>query len=255
MNDYGSVADLYDLYVRATFDLAFFQAEVHGTEGPVLELMAGTGRVTRAIAPHAPRLTCVDRSTPMLRRLSAALMELRPTPRVICADVVALPLQPGFTLTIIPFNSFAELTAPAAQAAALREAYRVLTDGGRLVVTLHNPVLRRRTLAAEPRLLGRHPRPAGGALEVWLRESSAGPIVASQQSYRLFDGAGALERERELSITFALIEPPQLVRLAEATGFRVEECYGDYDRSPFDRATSPLFICALTRRAGAPAFR
>jgi hypothetical protein len=43
----------------------------------------------------------------------------------------------------------------------------------------------------------------------------------------------------------------KLVGLAEATGFRVVARYGNYDRSPFDPATSPFFICKLAR--GAPA--
>jgi SAM-dependent methyltransferase len=252
VNDYSPVADLYDLYVQATFDLAFFEAEVHRAGGPVLELMAGTGRVSRAIAPHAPRLTCVDRSASMLRRLTAALGEQRPSPRVICADVVALPLERAFALAIFPFNSFAELVSPGAQAAALREAHRVLRDGGRLIVTLHNPLVRRRTLGGEPRLLGRFPRPAGGSLEVWARDTHTGTrTVACLQTYRLFDGVGALERAHQLTIVFALIEPAELVGLAEAAGFRVVARYGDYDRSPFDPATSPFFICELARGATA----
>jgi SAM-dependent methyltransferase len=251
VNDYSSVADLYDLYVQATFDLAFFEAEVHRAGGPVLELMAGTGRVSRAIAPHAARLTCVDRSVPMLRRLTASLGQQRPSPCVICADVVALPLERVFALAIFPFNSFAELVSPAAQAAALHEVHRVLCDGGRLVVTLHNPLVRRGTLGGERRLLGRFPRPAGGSLEVWARDTGVDErIVASHQTYRLFGGAGTLEHEQELILRFALIEPLDFVRLAEAAGFRVDARYGDYDRSPFGPAHSPFFICGLARRAG-----
>jgi SAM-dependent methyltransferase len=246
VNDYAAVADLYDLYVQATFDLAFFEAEVRRAGGPVLELMAGTGRVSRAIAPFASRLTCVDRSAPMLRRLHAALAHQVRAPLIVCADVVALPLERAFALAIVPFNSFAELVSATTQAEALREVHRVLRDDGRLIVTLHNPRVRRRTLGTGPRLLGRFPHPGGGSLEVWARDTRTGErTVACLQTYRLFDGAGALDRERVLTIAFALIEPPELVGLAEAAGLRVSVCFGDYDRSPFDVATSPFFICEL----------
>lgn len=250
MNDYSSVADLYDLYVRATFDLAFFEAEVRRAEGPVLELMAGTGRVSRAIAPCAASLTCVDRSAPMLRHLQAACAQRIPAPLIVCADVVALPLDRAFALVIVPFNSFAELVSPATQAQTLGETHRVLRDGGRLIVTLHNPAIRRRSLDAGRRLLGRFPRPGGGSLELWARDTRTGEgTAASLQTYRLLDRAGALERVHELTIAFALIEPPALVGFAQAAGLRVSACYGDYDRSPFDASTSPFFICELARDA------
>jgi hypothetical protein len=44
--DYDSVAELYDLYVTATYDFEFFLAEAAKAEGPALELTAGTGRLS-----------------------------------------------------------------------------------------------------------------------------------------------------------------------------------------------------------------
>lgn len=52
-NRYDDVADLYDLYVDVESDLDFFRAFAEGVGGPVLDLMAGTGRVSLGIAGGA----------------------------------------------------------------------------------------------------------------------------------------------------------------------------------------------------------
>lgn len=44
------VADIYDSYVTTTDDIPFFVEESRKAAGPVLELMAGTGRVSRGRA-------------------------------------------------------------------------------------------------------------------------------------------------------------------------------------------------------------
>jgi 2-polyprenyl-3-methyl-5-hydroxy-6-metoxy-1,4-benzoquinol methylase len=54
------IADLYDVYVTTTVDVPFFLEELKTTSGPVLELMAGTGRLSLPLAEAGARLTCVD---------------------------------------------------------------------------------------------------------------------------------------------------------------------------------------------------
>ncbi|NIR40656.1 MAG: class I SAM-dependent methyltransferase, partial [Actinobacteria bacterium] len=56
-NDYDTVADLYDAFVQIDFDLEFFRRLARGCGGPLLELMAGTGRATRALHDGCPELT------------------------------------------------------------------------------------------------------------------------------------------------------------------------------------------------------
>ena len=66
---WDAVASLYDSYVTATFDVPFFLAEAKAVPGPVLELMAGTGRVSLPLVEAGVPLTCVDASGAMLSRL------------------------------------------------------------------------------------------------------------------------------------------------------------------------------------------
>jgi hypothetical protein len=47
---YERIADLYDAFVTTDVDIPFFLEEARKAGGPILELMAGTGRLTIPLA-------------------------------------------------------------------------------------------------------------------------------------------------------------------------------------------------------------
>jgi len=243
-NDYDTVADLYDTYVRATNDIPFFVRKVAAADGPVLELMAGTGRISAAIAPHAYALTCLDRSGAMLRRLVGR----RTGAATVCADVRALPLRPHFGLVLVPFQSFAEVTDAADRALVLREIVRVLRPGGRVILSLHNPAIRGRTLDRVERILGTYTLPDGGTLDVRVSAAlDAEGLAIARQSYQLRDPDGVQTDERELVLRFVLLTQGDFEELATGAGLLILELLGDYDGSRFDPTSSPYMIWTLQR--------
>ena len=64
---------LYDRDVTAEYDVPFFRSEVEAVKGPVLELMAGTGRLSLPLIEAGATSTCVDSSAGMLEVLSRKL--------------------------------------------------------------------------------------------------------------------------------------------------------------------------------------
>lgn len=251
-NDYDGVADLYDAYVRADFDLRFFRDLARECDGPVLELMAGTGRVTRTLYAERSDLTCVDISLDMLRVLRNKAADLTPAPSVICADLRALPLRAEhFGLAVIPFNSFAELTRPEDQRAALFAIARALRPGGTFVCTLHNPEVRARTLDGQERRHGPFELEGGRRLEMAVRgRVEATGLAASDQTYRTFDSTGALVDERRQTVRFALLTRTGFTERVEAAGLEVVRLAGDYDGAPFSD-DSPYMIWWLEKRGRA----
>ncbi len=63
--DFGQVADIYDYYANADFDISFFKTLCKGHK-KILELMCGTGRISIPLAGEGHSLTCVDYSEEML---------------------------------------------------------------------------------------------------------------------------------------------------------------------------------------------
>src|SRR5918995_447313 len=103
----GAQAWIADLY-----DVAFFQEELKKTPGPVLELMAGTGRLSLPLAEAGARLTCVDVSGPMLARLRTKLVDRGLEADLVEADICQMTLpERSYGLALLPFQSFGELVA------------------------------------------------------------------------------------------------------------------------------------------------
>jgi SAM-dependent methyltransferase len=251
MNDYTSVADLYDSYVRdVRRDLAFWGRRAARATGPILEITAGTGRATVALrSASAQPIVAVDLAPAMLCRLAARFREPPAPVWPVGADAARLPLASArFALGVIPFNSLGELIEAEARAAALRELHRVLRPGACAVVTLHDPDHRRQTLDDTRRRLG--PFRAGDRrLEVLVRGRLVGSDLAeSDQTYRVLGPGGEVLEERRLTLRFVLPDATALVRMAAEAGLELQRLYGDYDESPYAPGASP-FIIAVLRRA------
>jgi SAM-dependent methyltransferase len=249
MNDYTSIADLYDVYVTDASDHTFWSRWAAQSTGPILELTAGTGRATVALrAASTEAVVALDLAPAMLRRLVA---RFRDGPRLVWAvggDLTKLPF-PGdrFGLVVIPFNSLGEVIEVPQRAAVMRELCRVLAPTGRAVVTLHNPARRRQTLDAEVRRLG----PFGMGerrLEVLVRgRLLSAELAESEQTYRVLDRADQLLEERRLILRFVLPDRSSLVKMAGEAGLEVQALYGDYDESPYVPARSRSILAVLGR--------
>lgn len=88
INDYDVVADLYEIYVPAAFDIDFFQQETQKAAGEVLELMSGAGRVSIPLTAAGVRLTCVDLSEELNAVLKGKLHRLG-----LAADVYRMDIR------------------------------------------------------------------------------------------------------------------------------------------------------------------
>lgn len=244
--DYDSIAEIYDLYVTADYDVPFFLSEVGKTNGPVLELMAGTGRLSLPLIEAGAALTCIDNSQGMLDLLSRKLEQRGLHAEVHCMDACRLDLPPHFELAILPFQAFMEIVGEEDQQAALYAVFGALAPGGRFICTLHNPTVRRTQVDGLLRVVGRFP--AGeSSLVVSGFEMGGKPVVTRLQFFELFGADGRLQWKRLLPMEFSLIEKDTFERMALSAGFRVADLYGSYDRAPFDPARSPVMVWMLEK--------
>lgn len=244
--DYDSVAEIYDLYVTADYDVSFFLSEIRGVERPILELMAGTGRLSLPLIEAGAKLTCVDLSSAMLEVLSRKLAERGLQADVRCMDVCRLERPARFELAILPFQAFMEIVGEESQRAALASVFECLVPGGRFICTLHNPAIRRAQVDGVLRIVGRFPA-EDGTLVVSGFETGGRPVVTRLQFFELFGPDGRLLWKRLLPMEFAFVEKDAFEEMAQSEGFRVSALYGSYDRAPFDPLRSPVMIWVLER--------
>jgi len=244
--DYDKVAELYDLYVSTDYDYDFFTSEVKAKGTQVLELAAGTGRLSIPLIEAGANLTCVDISQGMLGVLSQKLKKKNLTARVVCSDICKMNFQSEFELVLFPFQSFMELVGIEKQTKALGTIYCALEDGGKFICTLHNPAVRRKAVDGTLRIVGHFPK-NNGTLVVSGFEQGGNPVVTRLQFFESYNAAGNLEWKRILPMRFEFIEKQDFLEMVTSVGFRVMGLYGNYDRSEFDSIRSPVMIWKLEK--------
>jgi len=100
----------------------------------VVDLGAGTGLLTLALAPQVQHLVAVDISEPMLQRLDdTAAADGVHNVEPLVADLRRLPLDDESATLVVSNYAFHHLDDPGKEL-ALAEARRILRPGGRLVI-------------------------------------------------------------------------------------------------------------------------
>src|SRR5215469_10150174 len=110
-------------------------------DGRALEFAIGTGRVAIPLAQRGVPVTGIELSRPMIEQLRTKAAE---TVIPVIAGDMATATAPGtYTLVYLVFNTISNLLTQGEQVACFRNAARHLTPGGRFVIELEVPELRR----------------------------------------------------------------------------------------------------------------
>jgi SAM-dependent methyltransferase len=224
----------YDHAYRAhTRDIAFYVAQAQRSRGPVLELGAGTGRITLPLLRAGVQVTAVDQSEPMLARARERMARLRAADRarvhLVRADLRQLKLNERFALVIAPFNLFMHLYERSAVERALEVVRRHLRPDGRFVMDVLMPdlgVLRRdpaRFYRCRPVF-----DPSDGHRYAYAESfdyAAATQIQTVQMHFQRLDKPD-VERKTPLSLRYFF--PEELLALLHYNGFTVLQRYGDF---------------------------
>jgi SAM-dependent methyltransferase len=115
-------------------------AELAG-DGRALELAIGTGRVGIPLAARGVAVTGIELSTAMVDRLREKVDEA--TLPVVVGDMATARAEGEFAVVYLVFNTISNLLSQDEQVECFRNAARHLVPGGRFVVELWVPELRR----------------------------------------------------------------------------------------------------------------
>jgi SAM-dependent methyltransferase len=188
--------------------------------GAALEFGIGTGRIALPLAERGIEVHGIDLSRAMVARLHA-----KPGAQIVGVTIgdFAHTRVPGrYRLVYLVFNTIMNLTTQAAQVACFRNAAAHLEAGGRFVVEVTVPELRR--------------LPPGQAVVPF-------EVGAGRWAYDVYDTATqamtsnyvevAEGRGRFTSIPFRYVWPAELDLMAELAGLRPVDRWADWTRTPF----------------------
>ncbi len=259
-DDYMSIAELYDYVVpyRERQDVGFFVEAAQDSDGPVLEVGCGTGRVLIPTARQGLEITGLDLSPNMLaicrQRLQAEPHALQSRVKLVQADMRSFEFSRAFKLVTLPFRPFQHLTTVADQLACLDCIRRALEPGGRVILDVFNPRLEAlvadnvgQELAEEPEFS----MPDGR--RVIRKHKIAWRDVPNQINYveLIYYVTYPDGHEERLVQAFPMryLFRFEAEHLLARAGFEVEQLYGDYDKSPYG-SKSPGELIFVARKVG-----
>lgn len=189
--------------------------------GRALELAIGTGRVAIPLVQRGVPVTGIELSQPMIEQLRAKADEAAIP--VIAGDMVSTRAPGTYTLVYLVYNTISNLLTQGEQVACFRNAARHLVPGGRFVIELWVPELRK--------------LPPGQQATVWTSEPGYIGLdtydVLHQRivSHHFRFGAG---REARLSRSpHRYIWPAELDLMAELAGLELEARHADWSGAEF----------------------
>ena len=229
-DDYAPFYDWENARTLGRRDVRFWIDLARRADGPVLELGCGTGRLSVPVARVAPRFVGIDRSAPMLSRLTRRLRRARlgRGAVVVRGDIRALPFRRRcrFQLVMAPYGMLQSLLRDTDLTATLEAVAAVLSRGGTFGIDLVPDLPRWREYRRQVSLRGR----MSGGRRVTLIES-----VRQDRRRRLtiFDQEFIERRGRQravhrFSLAFRTLTVPQIARRLERAGFRIDAVLGDY---------------------------
>jgi SAM-dependent methyltransferase len=225
-------------YRRRRDDVDFYCVTARRLGGPVLELGAGSGRVTLALAREGHTVVGIDTSAPMLARAREAAVDL-PRGRLTLreGDMRNFSLRRRFNLVIAPFNVLMHLYEPDEFAACFDCVRRHLAPGGRFVFDVRVPGLRELCLDPTREYVGRPmTHPSLGRVrytEQFVYDAVKQVQVVTMRYYA--ENARARTRARplrEVVLSHRQVFPAELRALLKLGGLRLARRAGDFTGRP-----------------------
>lgn len=240
--NYDSLAELYDLqYRNYRDDLPFYTRLADDYGGPVLELGAGSARVSAALARAGHEVVALEPSPEMIRRGQARLRaENLANVTYIQDDMRSVQLNRKFPLVIAPFNTLMHLYTLSDQDAALQTVRAHLEPGGRFAFDLYTPNFNElNVLRLEPEW--NHVGGENSELFLLQTHDPDTQTLTTQYFLDTSDETGSSRRQRS-TLTQRYFYRFELERALTQNGFDRVQVYGDFSRSRFHARAPHLVV-------------
>lgn len=197
--------------------------------GRALEFAIGTGRVAIPLRDRGVSVVGIELSGPMVAQLRTKASEA--SIPVVIGDMTSATAPGTYSLVYLVYNSVSNLLTQAQQVACFRNAARHLEPGGRFVVELWVPELRK--LPTGQQAIVATSEPQHFCIDTY--------DVLDQQvvSHHFFFGEGS--KATTFRSLHRYIWPAELDLMAHIAGFELESRWADWSRADF-RAESPSHV-------------
>ncbi len=240
--NYDPLAELYDLqYQHYRDDLSFYTRLADDYGGPVLELGAGTARVSAALARAGHEVVALEPSPEMTTRGQARLAdEGLTTVTYHQGGMRSARLGRKFPLVIAPFNTLMHAYTLRDQDETLQTVRAHMETGGRFAFDLYTPNFSElNVLRLEPEWA--HVGEGNGELFLLQTHDPDTQLLTTRYFLDRTDEGGVLRRGR-VALTQRYFYRFELERALLQNGFTQMQFYGDFSRSRFHARAPHLVV-------------
>ena len=215
-DQYAGIAEIYDAWcLEVQEDIGFYVGMALGTETKVIELAAGTGRISIPLALSGYDVIAVDRSDAMLDLLRAKAATAGADDRIEIrvGDLVSPGVTGTYDRVLIPFRSLLHLATDDERLTALRAAHALLSPHGYLAFDVFSPT----------------PADIQATHGIWYHRDSG---AKERADWNRSDGTTHVEVEMRGRTTTLILNPlpaSRWLELVEEAGFEVITTWGGFD--------------------------
>jgi ubiquinone/menaquinone biosynthesis C-methylase UbiE len=226
MSEYDSWAPVYDAWASGmTEDVAHYVSLAREADGPVVELMVGSGRVAIEVVRETGKPVLGIDSSPAMLEIARERAEGLPV-ELRLGDVRDLELEEPAALIYVPFRSLGHLQGWREKRQVFERVARSLRPGGRFAF---NAFAFSHTIAAQ--------------LDGTTQNQNG---VVHTLRYVPADNRIEVERDDGATIRLWWATKSEWDGLIDVAGLEIEALYGWFDRRPFDDES--LEFVYVTRR-------
>lgn len=243
--NYGPASKYYDLFA-SNDDLDFYRelAVKHGRKA--LELGAGTGRVAIELAKAGVTVWGIDNSKYMLnvarQKLETSSTSIRKRVKLKLGDMRNFKLKQKFPLVCIPSATFEHCITQEDQNSCLKNVYNALERKGILAFDVSQLSSRRpqsswwidrRELSPNEEIVR----------TIFSRRNPQTNIVSVNLFFEVYKKGKLKERYYEYGEA-RISSKKEIEKMLKDAGFRVDNVYGNFDKSPHSPESQKLIFVA-----------
>lgn len=255
-NLYKKTAYLYDADSRPLVkdDFSFYLDYARQTEGKILELACGTGRITIPLATQGHWILGIDLSDEMLKVMEEKTYKIAPfllgPLHFMTGDMTKFKVDWRFSLVIIPIRGFQALLEEEQQNACLQNVVHHMEPDGRFIITFMKPIpdIEKNWVSPEEHFDWEGEAPLKGQkVKRYSKRTAIDPerqIVSVELTYHVkprFESEYITSEELHLKYYY----PEQIEKMLDANGFKIEDKFGYYDRCPIHKNSELIYVCKL----------
>lgn len=203
--------------------------------GPVLEFAVGTGRVAIPLLERGLEVTGIELSPAMIEQLRTKMSDA--SLPVVQGDMAHATALGSYTLVYLVYNTISNLLTQDEQVSCFRNAARHLRPGGRFVIELGVPELRKLPPGQDAVVFASEP----GYMGVDTYDLLHQRLVSHHYRSEAENPFGEAGRVRVFHTPHRYIWPAELDLMGRLAGFRLESRHADWAGSPFT-AESPSHV-------------